>query len=83
MKTKYQIITELEDRNIEIDREIDKLIQEKLNNKEKIEQLSSFNKSQRGVVMRTHTYWTTGEIEDLKYLRTVEKLSWKEIYKRF
>lgn len=44
MKTKYQIITELEDRNIEIDREIDRLIQEKLNNKEKIEQLSSFNK---------------------------------------
>ena len=29
--------------------------------------------------MRTHTYWTTGEIEDLKYLRTVEKLSNKEI----
>lgn len=45
MKTKYQIISELEDRNIEIDREINKLIQEKLNNKEKIEQLSSFNKS--------------------------------------
>ena len=45
MKTKYQIITELEDRNIEIDREIDRLIQEKLNNKEKIEQLNSFNKS--------------------------------------
>ena len=45
MKTKYQIITELEKRNVEIDREIDKLIQEKLNNKEKIEQLSSFNKS--------------------------------------
>lgn len=45
MKTKYQIITELENRNVEIDREIDKLIQEKLNNKEKIEQLSSFNKS--------------------------------------
>ena len=44
MKTKYQIILELENRNIEIDREIDKLIQEKLNNKEKIEQLSSFNK---------------------------------------
>ena len=44
MKTKYQIISELEDRNIKIDREIDKLIQEKLNNKEKIEQLSSFNK---------------------------------------
>jgi hypothetical protein len=44
MKTKYQIITELEDRNIKIDKEIDKLIQEKLNNKEKIEQLSSFNK---------------------------------------
>lgn len=44
MKTKYQIISELENRNIEIDREIDKLIQEKLNNKEKIEQLSSFNK---------------------------------------
>lgn len=44
MKTKYQIISELEDRNVEIDREIDKLIQEKLNNKEKIEQLSSFNK---------------------------------------
>ena len=44
MKTKDQIISELEDRNIEIDREIDKLIQEKLNNKEKIEQLSSFNK---------------------------------------
>lgn len=44
MKTKYQIITELEDRNVEIDREIDKLILEKLNNKEKIEQLSSFNK---------------------------------------
>lgn len=31
MKTKYQIITELEDRNIEIDKEIDRLIQEKLN----------------------------------------------------
>ncbi len=44
MKTKYQIINELEDRNVEIDKEIDKLIQEKLNNKEKIEQLSSFNK---------------------------------------
>lgn len=44
MKTKYQIISELENRNIEIDREIDKLIQEKLNNKEKIEQLNSFNK---------------------------------------
>ena len=44
MKTKYQIITELEDRNIKIDKEIDKLIHEKLNNKEKIEQLSSFNK---------------------------------------
>ena len=29
--------------------------------------------------MRTHTYWTTGEIEDLKYLKTVEKLSNKEI----
>lgn len=45
MKTKYQIITELEDRNVEIDKKIDRLIQEKLNNKEKIEQLSSFNKS--------------------------------------
>lgn len=45
MKTKYQIISELENRNVEIDKEIDKLIQEKLNNKEKIEQLSSFNKS--------------------------------------
>lgn len=44
MKTKYQIISELENRNIEIDKKIDKLIQEKLNNKEKIEQLSSFNK---------------------------------------
>jgi hypothetical protein len=44
MKTKYQIITELEDRNIKIDKEIDELIQEKLNNKDKIEQLSSFNK---------------------------------------
>ena len=44
MKTKYQIISELEDRNIEIDKEIDRLIQEKLNNKEKIEQVSSFNK---------------------------------------
>lgn len=44
MKTKYQIITELEDRNVEIDKEIDRLIQENLNNKEKIEQLSSFNK---------------------------------------
>ena len=44
MKTKYQIITELEDRNIKIYKEIDKLIQEKLNNKDKIEQLSSFNK---------------------------------------
>ena len=32
------------DRNVEIDKEIDRLIQEKLNNKEKIEQLSSFNK---------------------------------------
>lgn len=45
MKTKFQIISELEDRNIKIDKEIDRLIQEKLNNKEKIEQLSSFNKS--------------------------------------
>lgn len=44
MKTKYQIISDLENRNVEIDKEIDKLIQEKLNNKEKIEQLSSFNK---------------------------------------
>ena len=44
MKTKYQIITELEDRNIKIDKEIDKLIQEKLANKKKIELLSSFNK---------------------------------------
>lgn len=44
MKTKYQIISELEERNIKIDKEIDRLIQEKLNNKEKIEQLSSFNK---------------------------------------
>ena len=44
MKTKYQIISELEDRNIKIDKEMDRLIQEKLNNKEKIEQLSSFNK---------------------------------------
>ena len=44
MKTKYKIISELEDRNIKIDKEIDKLIQEKLNSKEKIEQLSSFNK---------------------------------------
>ena len=44
MKTKYQIISELENRNVEIDKEIDKLIQEKLNNKEKIKQLSSFNK---------------------------------------
>ena len=44
MKTKYQIISKLEDRNVEIDKEIDKLIQEKLNNKEKIEQLSGFNK---------------------------------------
>ena len=44
MKTKYQIISELENRNIKIDKEIDRLIQEKLNNKEKIEQLSSFNK---------------------------------------
>lgn len=44
MKTKYQIISELENRNVEIDKEIDKLIQEKLNNKEKIEQLSSFDK---------------------------------------
>lgn len=44
MKTKFQIISELEDRNIKIDKEIDRLIQEKLNNKEKIEQLSSFNK---------------------------------------
>ena len=44
MKNKYKIITELEDRNIKIDKEIDELIQEKLNNKDKIEQLSSFNK---------------------------------------
>jgi len=44
VKTKYQIISELEERNIKIDKEIDRLIQEKLNNKEKIEQLSSFNK---------------------------------------
>ena len=29
--------------------------------------------------MRTHTYWTTGEIEDLRYLKTYEKLSNKEI----
>lgn len=44
MKSKYQIISELENRNTEIDKEIDRLIQEKLNNKKKIEQLSSFNK---------------------------------------
>ena len=29
--------------------------------------------------MRTHNYWTTGEIEDLKYLKTIEKLSNKEV----
>ena len=29
--------------------------------------------------MRKYTHWTIGEIEDLKYLRTVEKLSNKEI----
>ena len=29
--------------------------------------------------MPKYTYWTTGEIEDLKYLKTVEKLSNKEI----
>lgn len=45
MKTKYQIISELENRIIEIDREIDKLIQEKLDSKEKIEQLSSYIKN--------------------------------------
>ena len=28
--------------------------------------------------MRKHTYWTTGEIEDLRYLKTYEKLSNKE-----
>lgn len=42
MKTKYQIITELEDRNIKIDKEIDKLIQEKLNNKEKNRTVEQF-----------------------------------------
>lgn len=47
MKTKYQIISELENRIIEIDREIDKLIQEKLDSKEKIEQLSSYVKNQK------------------------------------
>lgn len=47
MKTKYQIISELENRIIEIDREIDKLIQEKMDNKEKIEQLSSYVKNQK------------------------------------
>ena len=29
--------------------------------------------------MRTHNYCTTGEIEDLKYLKTIEKLSNKEV----
>nr|DAW46853.1 MAG TPA: hypothetical protein [Caudoviricetes sp.] len=47
MKTKYQIISELENRIIEIDREIDKLIQEKMDSKEKIEQLSSYVKNQK------------------------------------
>ena len=47
MKTKYQIITELEDRIIEIDKEIDRLIQEKMDSKEKIEQLSSYVKNQK------------------------------------
>lgn len=47
MKTKYQIISELENRIIEIDREIDKLIQEKMDSKEKIEQLSSYDKNQK------------------------------------
>lgn len=45
MKTKYQIISELENRIIEIDREIDRLIQEKMDSKEKIEQLSSYIKN--------------------------------------
>lgn len=45
MKTKYQIITELEDRIIEIDKKIDRLIQEKMESKEKIEQLSSYIKN--------------------------------------
>ena len=47
MKTKYQIISELENRIIEIDREIDKLIQEKMDSKEKIKQLSSYVKNQK------------------------------------
>ena len=47
MKTKYQIISELENSIIEIDREIDKLIQEKMDSKEKIEQLSSYVKNQK------------------------------------
>lgn len=29
--------------------------------------------------MRKYTHWTIGEIEDLKFLRTIEKLSNKEI----
>jgi len=47
MKTKYQIIAELEDRIIEIDKEIDRLIQEKMDSKEKIEHLSSYDKNQK------------------------------------
>lgn len=42
MKTKYQIISELEDRNIKIDKEMDRLIQEKLNNKEKNRTVEQF-----------------------------------------
>ena len=37
---KYEIINSLEERNAEIDKQIDRLIQEKIDNKEKIQELT-------------------------------------------
>lgn len=42
--SKYEIINSLEERNAEIDRQIDRLIQEKIENTEKIQELSRYGK---------------------------------------
>ena len=39
---KYEMINSLEERNAEIDKQIDRLIQEKIDNKEKIQELSGY-----------------------------------------
>lgn len=44
---KYEIINSLEERNAEIDKQIDRLIQEKIDNKEKIQELSGYRKEWR------------------------------------